>query len=80
MQRVIFSFDEESLGTLYRVKRQGEFPSLGSALREHISVLEIVLDQASVGFSQLLVRNPDINQEKQVFVPSVGRLLAKRGA
>ena len=78
-KRIIFSFDEKSLQSLEQVKESGAFPSLGTAVRESISINAVLHDQAAQGFTEIVVRNPKTNQEKTIFVPSVNRRAPNSG-
>jgi len=79
-KRIIFSFDEKSLQSLEQVKQRGAFPSLGTAVRESVSINEVLHDQAALGFTEIVVRNPKTNQEKTIFVPSVNRRAPSSGS
>lgn len=72
-KRIIFSFDEKSLENLEHLKEKGRFQSLGTAVRQSIEINQVLYDQASEGFSEVIVRNPKTKQEKTVIIPSLKR-------
>jgi hypothetical protein len=73
-QRVVFSFDENSLSALNTVKKRGGFTSLGSAVRESIQLNEFLQDQAAKGFSEIVLRDPESQKEKTIMIPSLQKL------
>lgn len=73
-QRVVFSFDDNSLESLKQVQDRGEFPSMGTAVRESIQISEILQDQVAEGFSEIVLRNPKTNQEKTIVIPSLRKI------
>ena len=77
-QRVVFSFDANSLEALNNVKERGGFPSLGMAVRESIQLSDFLQGQVDKGFTEIIVRNPDTNQEKTIVVSSLQRLADKK--
>jgi hypothetical protein len=78
-QRVVFSFDDTSLDMLNNVKKKGDFNSLGSAVRESLTISETLQQQVADGFTEVVVRNPKTGQEKTLIVPSLMRV-ARAGA
>ena len=70
-QRVVFSFDERSLESLQRIKEQGHFSSMGEAVRESLQISRALQSQAAQGFSEILVRNPETNQERVMVIPAL---------
>jgi hypothetical protein len=70
-KRIVFSFDDKSLGSLEQVKEKGRFSSLGTAVRESVLINQTLHDQASEGFSEVVVRNPKTKQEKTIIIPSL---------
>jgi hypothetical protein len=69
-QRVVFSFDERSLESLQKIKEQGRFASLGEAVRESLQISRTLQSQASQGFSEIVVRNPETNKERVIVIPA----------
>lgn len=72
-QRVVFTFDDQSLDTLKALKDRGGFSSMGTAVRESVQLNEILQDQVSEGFTEVILRNPKTNQEKTLLIPSLRR-------
>jgi len=77
-KRIVFTFDERSLGSLQHVKEKGGFSSLGTAVRESILINQELHDQASEGFSEVVLRNPKTKQEKTLVIPSLKASAAGR--
>jgi hypothetical protein len=77
MARVVFTFDESSLETLKQVQEQGAFSSMGTAVRDAVELTDVLQDQVKNGFTEVIVRNPQTNQEKTLVVPSLQRVLKK---
>ena len=79
-QRVVFSFDEDSLQTLTSVKERGGFPSLGMAVRESIQLSDFLQTLVDKGFSEIIVKNPETNQEKTIVISSLQKLANRKAA
>lgn len=75
-KRIVFSFDDRSLDRLEQVKEKGGFQSLGTAVRESIQINQALHDEASEGFTEVVVRNPKTKQEKTLVIPSLKRASA----
>ena len=73
-QRVVFTFDEGSLDSLKQVQARGDFPSMGTAVRDSIQLSEILQDLVAGGFSEVVLRNPRTNQEKTLVIPSLQKI------
>ena len=70
-QRVVFSFDERSYDSLQQIKDRGRFSSLGEAVRESLQISRALQSQASQGFSEIVVRNPETKEERVIVVPNL---------
>ncbi len=70
-KRIVFTFDDRSIGSLEKVKELGQFSSLGTAVRESVLINQELHNQASEGFSEVVVRNPKTKQEKTIIIPSL---------
>jgi hypothetical protein len=77
-ERVVFSFDPTSLETLNQVKEKGEFSSLGMAVRESLQLNDFFQNLVDKGFSEIVVRNPDTQQEKTIVISSLQKLANKK--
>ena len=69
--RVTFSFDERALESLRTLTKQGGFKSMGTALRESLSVMRVLQSQAAQGFTEIIVRNEETGTERMIIVPSL---------
>jgi hypothetical protein len=79
-QRVVFSFDPESLATLNQVKERGGFQSLGMAVKESIELSDFLQNLVDKGFSEIIVKNPETSQEKTIIVSSLQKLAKRKAA
>jgi hypothetical protein len=70
-QRVVFSFDERSLESLQKIKEQGRFTSMGEAVRESLQISRALQSQATQGYSEIVVRNPETKEERVIVVPAL---------
>jgi hypothetical protein len=75
-KRIVFSFDDRSLERLEQVKEKGGFQSFGTAVRESIQINQALHDEASEGFTEVVVRNPKTRQEKTLIIPSLKKTAA----
>ena len=73
-QKVVFSFDEGSLDSLKNVKEKGSFSSMGTAVRESVQISEILQNQVSNGFTEVILRNPKTAEQKTLIIPSLEKL------
>jgi Arc/MetJ-type ribon-helix-helix transcriptional regulator len=70
-KRVIFSFDERSLESLQKLTEQGRFSSMADTVRESLQISRALQGQAQQGFTELVVRNPETNEERVLVVPNL---------
>ena len=69
-KRILFSFDPRSHQNLRELTDAGGFPSASDAVRDALRVARSLQDQARLGFTEVVVRNPITNQEKVMVLPS----------
>ena len=70
-QRVVFTCDERSLESLQKLKEQGRFASMGETVRESLQISRALQNQASQGFREIVVRNPETKEERVIIVPAL---------
>lgn len=70
-QRVIFTFDDNSLKSLEQVKSTGGFTSLATAVRDSVQINEVLQQQVAEGFNEIVVRNPKTKKEKTLVIPTL---------
>ena len=70
-RRVVFGFDERSLDSLKRITDQGHFSSMADSVRESLQVMNALQNQAQKGFTEVVVRNPDTNEERVLVIPTL---------
>jgi len=73
-KRVIFSFDERSLESLQKMTEQGRYPSLASVVKDSLRISHTLQSQAAQGFTELIVRNPETNEERVIAIPNLSPL------
>ena len=70
-RRVVFSFDERSLNSLKNITEQGHFASMADSVRESLQISRALQVQAGQGYTEVVVRNPETNEERVVVIPSL---------
>ena len=70
-QRVVFTFDERSLESLKTMTDQGNYQSMASAVKDSLQISRALQSQSEQGFSEIIVRNPETNEERVIVVPSL---------
>jgi Arc/MetJ-type ribon-helix-helix transcriptional regulator len=73
-QRVVFTFDDNSLESLKQLRDKGAYTSMGTAVRDAVQLSEVLHEQAEDGFTDLVLRNPKTQQEKHLIVPALKRV------
>ena len=70
-KRVVFTFNERSLDSLQRMKEAVRFRSLGETVRESLQISCAIQEQAKQGFREIIVRNPETNEERVIIIPAL---------
>lgn len=70
-QRVVFTFDERSLESLKKMTEQGRYPSMANAVKESLQISRALQTQAEQGFTEVIVRNPETNEERVIVIPTL---------
>lgn len=70
-RRVVFSFDQRSLEGLQQLTEQGHYSSMAETVRDALQVSRALQSQAVGGFTEVLVRNPETNEERVLVIPSL---------
>jgi hypothetical protein len=70
-RRVVFSFDERSLESLQKLTKQGRFSSMADTVRESLQISRALQGQAHQGFTEIVVRNPETNEERVLVIPNL---------
>jgi Arc/MetJ-type ribon-helix-helix transcriptional regulator len=76
-KRVVFSFDERSLESLQKLTEQGRFSSMADTVRESLQISRALQSQAGQGFTEVMVRNPETNEERVLVIPTLQPSSAK---
>jgi hypothetical protein len=70
-KRVVFSFDERSLESLQKLTDQGRFSSMADTVRESLQISRALQGQAQQGYTEVVVRNPETNEERVLVIPTL---------
>ena len=70
-KRVVFTFDERSLESLQKLTDQGRFSSMADTVRESLQISRALQSQAVQGFTEVIVRNPETNEERVMVIPTL---------
>jgi hypothetical protein len=70
-QRVVFTFDERSLESLKTLTEQGSYPSMANAVKDSLQISRALQNQAEQGFTEIIVRNPETNEERVIVIPTL---------
>jgi len=70
-RRVVFSFDERSLESLQKITEQGRFASMADTVRESLQISRALQTQAQQGFTEVIVRNPETDEERVLVIPTL---------
>jgi len=70
-RRVVFSFDERSLESLEKITKQGRYTSMASAVKDSLQISRALQGQVDQGFSEIIVRNPQTNEERVIVIPTL---------
>lgn len=68
-KRVAFTFDDHSVRTLEQMTQEGRFSSMADTVRESLQISRALQTQARRGFTEIVMRNPETQQERVVIVP-----------
>lgn len=72
-RRVVFTFDQRSLGDLQAMKTAGGYNSLADTVRDSLQVTKALQEQAAEGFDRVVVRNPETGEERVIVIPRLQR-------
>ena len=70
-RRVVFSFDERSFESLEKLTEQGRTGSMANTVRDSLQVVRALQTQAQNGYTEVVVRNPDTNEERVLVIPNL---------
>ncbi len=75
--RIVVTFGANSLDSLKKIQKRGEFSSISAAVREAVLLSEVLQEQAGNGFTEVILRNTKTNKEKMLEIPSLRRIAKK---
>ena len=64
--RVIFTFEVESVAALEKLQEDGRYDSLADTVKDSLQILWVLQREAKKGYTELIVRNPETDDEKVV--------------
>lgn len=73
-KRVAFTFDDHSVRTLEQMTQEGRFSSMADTVRESLQISRALQTQARRGFTEIVMRNPETQQERVVVVPRLASM------
>ena len=76
-RRVVFSFDERSLESLEKLTELARFSSMAETVRESLQISRALQSQAGQGFTEVVVRNPNIHEERVMVLPALLAVASK---
>jgi Arc/MetJ-type ribon-helix-helix transcriptional regulator len=78
-KRVAFTFDERSLVALEEMTEEGNFSSMADTVRESLQISRALQTQAKKGFTEIIVRDPETEEERVLVIPSLQSIPRKGG-
>ena len=76
-KQVVFTFDERSLVTLEEMTKEGHYASMADTVRESLQISRALQTQAQKGFTEIIVRDPETENERVLVIPSLRSLSRK---
>ena len=73
-KRVAFTFDDHSVRTLEQMTQEGRFSSMADTVRESLQISRALQTQVRRGFTEIVMRNPETQQERVVVVPRLASM------
>jgi len=70
-KRLVFTFDERSIESLEKIKKQGCFSSYADAVRQSLQISKALQAQGQQGFKEVIVRNPETKEERVLVIPEL---------
>ena len=68
-KRIMFTFDRRSYDVLTSLKEAGQFTSMAHAVRDALSMVRALQEQAKQGFTEIVARNPETKEERVLVLP-----------
>jgi Arc/MetJ-type ribon-helix-helix transcriptional regulator len=76
-KRVVFMFDDRSLATLQEMTKDGPYASMADTVRDSLQISRALQTQAQKGFTEIVVRDPETEEERVLVIPSLQSLPRK---
>lgn len=68
MKRVVFNFDEQSLKRLQSIAKDLNYKSPAGVVGDAVAVFDAIAKTHKQGFTELVVRNPNTNKEREIIL------------
>ena len=78
--RLVFTFDQKNSRILESMTRDSRFSSIAETVSEALRVLRGLQSQAKVGYSDVIVQNPETLERKKLVVDFLDSLRPARGS
>lgn len=78
-QQVAFNFDPRSLDSLKKLTEQENFSSMAETVRQSLQITCTLQAQARQGFTEVIIRNPDTDEERVLVIPTLYTLTDSEG-
>ena len=76
-KRVAFTFDVNSLEALEEMKEEGHYSSLAETVRDSLQITRSLQKLAKRGYSEIIVRDPETEEERLLIIPTLWSLSQK---
>ncbi len=75
--RIAFTFDEQSLAGLEKIKDDGNYSCFAETVRDSLQINRALQTQAKKGYNEIIVRDPETGDERVLVIPSLQSLSRK---
>ena len=75
--RIAFTFDEQSLAGLEKIKDDGNYSCFAETVRDSLQINRALQTQAKKGYNEIIVRDPETGNERVLVIPSLQSLSRK---
>ena len=75
--RIAFTFDEQSLAGLEKIKNDGNYSCFAETVRDSLQINRALQTQAKKGYNEIIVRDPETGDERVLVIPSLQSLSRK---
>ena len=76
--RIVFTFDEQSLAGLEEMTDDGNYACFAETVRDSLQITRSLQKLAKRGYSEIIIRDPETEEERLLVIPSL-RSLSQKG-